>query len=157
MNTTEYPFWLSLSPSMEHRGFPADMPSRHGARDVRASLFPSRGRQWRSERAGSVSWSVFFLGLLLILAGAGGGFLHIQQITTTATSGYDLSALERKVEELRMNETRLELETAELQSLRRIEERLPKLNLVPSDVLAYTTPVVSGRVTGQVLLGTARD
>lgn len=107
-------------------------------------------------RSPGLSWSFFALGVFLILLAVVGGFLYIREITSTAASGYDISALERRAGELRVEETRLQLEAAELQSLRRIEERLPKLNLVPAADVAYTGPVLDGALAGQIPVGTAR-
>lgn len=96
------------------------------------------------------------MGVVLLALAVAGGFLYIREITSTAASGYDVSALERRAEELREQELRLEAQAAELQSLKRLDERVPKLHLVPSDVVAYTAPIVDAAVTGQLPLGLAR-
>lgn len=103
-----------------------------------------------------ISWPLFALGVCLLLLAVAGGFLYIREITSTAASGYDVSALERRAEELREQELRFEAQAAELQSLKRLEERVPKLNLVSSGVVAYTTPILDSVVTGQIPVGTAR-
>lgn len=108
---------------------------------------PSRG----------VPWSVFLLGLFLLVLAVVGGFLYIRQITGMASSEYDFSSLERRSEELRAEESRLQLEAAELQSLQRIEERLPKLNLLPTGAITYTSPLLDGALTGQIPVGVARQ
>lgn len=115
---------------------------------------------WRLDAAvpsRGVPWSVFLLGLFLLVLAVIGGFLYIREITSTASSGYDISALERRSEELRAEESRMQLEVAELQSLQRIEERLPNLNLLPTGTITYTSPLLDGALTGQIPVGVARQ
>ena len=104
-----------------------------------------------------MSWRTFFLAAALLVFVAVGGSVYVREITSTAASGYDVSALERRLDTLREEEGRLELETAEFQSLRRIEERLLKLNLVPVDRLLFSTPLLAGLVTTHIPVGTARQ
>ncbi|TSC71900.1 MAG: hypothetical protein G01um101438_847 [Parcubacteria group bacterium Gr01-1014_38] len=114
---------------------------------------------WRvtaDPRAHGVSWAFFFGGLLLILVSAGAGFLYIRQTISTATSGYGISVLERRAEELRKEEARLQFEVAEFQSLQRIQEQLPKLDLVPVLAPVYTSPLLGTVVTGQIPVGVGR-
>ena len=114
---------------------------------------------WRviaDPRARGVSWAFFFGGLLLILITAGAGFLYIRQTISTATSGYGISVLERRAEELRREEARLQFEAAEFQSLQRIQEELPKLDLVPVLAPVYTSPLLGTVVTGKIPVGTGR-
>lgn len=116
-------------------------------------------RLWRLEstaRRRGLSWHVFLLGVVAIVALVAGGFVYIRQVTSTTASGYDVSALERRAEELRVQEATLEFEAAELESLKRVEERLKTLNLVPTEDVAYTSPILRGVVTGQIPVGTAR-
>lgn len=130
--------------------------TRNLSLDTNLFLSPRLGRLRASTRRRGLSWRVFFLGVALIVLLAAGGLLYVRQITSTAASGYDVSALERRAEELRREEAALEFEAAELESLKRIEERLPKLNLVPAERVVYTSPLVGGAVTGQIPVGTAR-
>ena len=114
---------------------------------------------WRvaaDPRARGLSWAFFFSGLFLILVAAGAGFLYIQQTITTASSGYGFSVLERRAEELRKDEARLQFEVAEFQSLQRIQAQLPKLNLVPTQAPVYTSPILGTVVTGQIPVGVGR-
>lgn len=123
---------------------------------LRSARWPLWRLQADAPRRGGISWPLFLLGVFLILLAAAGGFLYVREITSTAASGYDISALERRSEELRAEEAKLELEAAELQSLKRVEELLPKLNLVPAGVLVYTSPLIEAAVTGQIPVGTGR-
>lgn len=120
-----------------------------------STLSPSWRLQEQESRR-SLSWRLFLLGLFLLVLVALGGFVYIREITSTAASGYDVSLLERRAAELREEEQRLQLEAAEFESLQRIEQRLKTLNLIPVGNTAYTSPLVSGVVTGQIPVGTAR-
>lgn len=128
------------------------------------------GRRSFDQRSGAPLWrldaavpsrgvprSLFLLGLFLLVLAVAGGFLYIREITGTASSGYDISALERRSEELRAEESRIQLEAAEFQSLQRIEERLPKLNLLPTGTITYTSPLLDGALAGQIPVGVARQ
>lgn len=131
---------------------PLDVP-RFGERGGR------RQHLWelkQPQAAAGLSWRLFLLALVLLVLLVGGGFLYIREVTSTASSGYDVSALERRLEDVRTQETRLLLETAELQSLQRVEELLPKLNLAPASSTAYTAPILDGALTGQAIPVAAR-
>lgn len=126
----------------------APLPRRRGRDSAPVWEVPAPARGARG-----LSWPVFLLGVVLLLLAVGGGFLYIREITSTAASGYDISTLERRAAELREQELRLEAQAAELQSLKRVEERVPKLNLVPSREVAYTAPIVDAAVTAQIPFG----
>ncbi|TSC64214.1 MAG: hypothetical protein G01um1014106_220 [Parcubacteria group bacterium Gr01-1014_106] len=109
------------------------------------------------EQRRGLSWSFFFTALGLILVASGAGFFYIRQTITTATSGYGISLLERRAEELRKEEAGLQFEVAEFQSLQRIHDHVVKLNLVPVGSSVYTTPVLTTVVTGQIPVGVSRQ
>lgn len=104
-----------------------------------------------------LSWTFFFSALALILIASGAGFFYIRQTITTATSGYGISVLERRAEDLRKEEAGLRFEVAEFQSLQRIHDQIVKLNLVPVGSPVYTTPVLDAIVTGQIPVGFNRQ
>lgn len=135
---------------MSFRGSAA--PSRHG-------MHAGGSRVWRvqaQEQQFGLSWRLFLFGLFLLLFAVAGSFVYVREITTTAASGYDISLLERRAAELRADEQRLRIEAAELESLRRVEERLKTLQLTPVSSVTYTSPLVTGAVAGLVPVGTAR-
>lgn len=121
------------------------------------NITPPVWRVTADPRAKGLSWTFFFGGLLLILVVAGAGFLYVRQTISTATSGYGISLLERRAEELRKDEARLQFEVSEFQSLQRIQEQLPKLNLVPVHAPVYTSPLLGTVVTGQIPVGVRRQ
>lgn len=158
MITNHLPYHAShFAPSAMLRLSSADV-SRRAGRSVGRSL--PRSPLWRLESPAAsrgLPWSLFLLGVFLLVLAVAGGFLYVREITSTAVSGYDISALERRSEDLRAEESRLQLEAAELQSLKRIEGRLPKLNLVPTSAITYTSPLLDGALTGQIPVGIARQ
>lgn len=157
MITNHFPYHAAhFAPSAALRLSSVDV-SRRAGRSVGSR---SGSPLWRLESQAAsrgLPWSIFLLGVFLLVLAVAGGFLYIREITSTASSGYDISALERRSEDLRAEESRLQLEAAELQSLKRIEERLPKLNLVPTSTITYTSPLLDGALTGQIPVGIARQ
>lgn len=155
MTTTHHPLRFSpvLTASfLRTTGGGAGRPDGGGRGERSRALWRLEGAPHRA----GLSWAVFVAGVVLILTALAGGVLYIREITSTTASGYDVSALERRAEDLRQEEQRLQLEAAELESLKRVEERVPKLDLVPVQALAFTTPEVDTTLAGQIPVGTAR-
>jgi type VI protein secretion system component VasK len=100
----------------------------------------SRKRDW--ERGSG--WGFFLAGVGLLLAIVLGGVFYITQVTGSAMEGQDITLLERKVENLRDTQRRLELEATELQSLHRVQDRVERLNMAAPTDIAFTSPVTSG-------------
>lgn len=92
------------------------------------------------------SWSIFFVGIGVMLLLVGAGFLYLHQVNSSAAGGYDVSSLERRVRELKEEEQRLQLEAAELQSLHAVEAGVRRLNYVVTEQAAFTSPLVHGPV-----------
>lgn len=65
------------------------------------------------------------------------GFFYLQQVLSTASQGTDIHALESEIMELREKQKTLELEGAELRSLKTVEDRVKDLNLVDTDKVSY--------------------
>lgn len=63
--------------------------------------------------------------------------LYFMQINNLATKGYEIKILEKRIAELKESQERLDLESASLQSVQRIEESVQNLNLVPSLNVKY--------------------
>lgn len=89
---------------------------------------------------------MFLAGVAAILLVAAGGLFYIAQVTSSAVGGYDVSSLEERVNALREEQRRLELDAADLQSLRAVEEGVQHLNFVPTYQAVFTSPIVSGAV-----------
>lgn len=65
------------------------------------------------------------------------GFMYLQQVLHTASQGTDVHALETRLIDLKQKQRELELEGAHLRSLQTVEERIQRLNLVPTDRVSY--------------------
>src|SRR5687768_9378906 len=70
------------------------------------------------------------LGIIVIMAVTTLSFFYLSQVQNTASQGSDIQALEERMAELRERQRSLELEGAELRSIRTIEKNIPDLNLV---------------------------
>lgn len=92
------------------------------------------------------SWSLFLSGVAVVAMIVGAGLFYIHQVTTSAAQGYDVVSLERKVDDLKEQEQHLELEAAQLQSLHGIEKSMKRLNFIPTQNVAFTSPMVEGSV-----------
>lgn len=99
----------------------------------------AKKREW--ERGSS--WGFFLAGVGLLLVIVLGGVFYITQVTGSAMDGQDITLLERKVQNLRDTQRRLELEATELQSLHHVQDRVERLNMVAPTDIAFTSPVTS--------------
>lgn len=84
----------------------------------------------------SISWMLMFLI-------AFSGILYLYLINQTATGGFDIKGIETRIEELAKDNKRLELKTAELQSLTNIEKASAKLEMVATTTIDYLPAVGS--------------
>lgn len=89
---------------------------------------------------------VFFAGIAVLSTVVASGSLYIYQVTSSAIGGYDSTSLERRASELKEEVKNLELKTAELQSLKTIEEGAKKMKLEPSNQMIFTSPILKGTV-----------
>src|SRR3989338_8998493 len=69
------------------------------------------------------------------------GFFYLQQVVHTASQGTDVHQLEASISDLKEKQRKLELEGAQLRSLKNIEGDMQELNLVPTDKVSYLAPV----------------
>lgn len=76
--------------------------------------------------------SIFILCLLSLF--------YLAQANQTATNGYQIRELEEELDVLKEENKKLELKAAELQSVRKVEEGVKHLNMIPIDKLMYITP-----------------
>ena len=71
--------------------------------------------------------------------------MYLYFINQTATGGFDIKGIENRIEELSKNNKRLELKTAELQSLTNIEKASAELDMIATTTIDYL-PAVSSTV-----------
>lgn len=96
------------------------------------------------QRGSSMSFFLTGIGVLSIIVMA--GFMYIFQVTSSAVNGYDTTSLEKRVDKLANENRELELESANLQSVRAIAEGVQKLKLIPASKVVYTSPLLMGTV-----------
>lgn len=77
------------------------------------------------------------------------GFFYLQQVVHTASEGADIHQLESTISELKEKQRVLELEGAQLRSLKTIEEDAKQLHLVPTEKVSYLVPL-GGRIAAQL-------
>lgn len=77
------------------------------------------------------------LGLIALFAVALLGFFYLQQVMGTASQGTDIHTLESKIVDLKEKQRQLELEGAQLRSLKTIETNVNQLNLVATEKVSY--------------------
>lgn len=75
------------------------------------------------------------------------GFWYVAQTNALSAKGFALRDLEKQLAELQIENRRLGVELAELQSLRSLETRLTDINLVPVGQVEYVaaTTLVANR------------
>ena len=69
------------------------------------------------------------------------GFFYLQQVVHTASQGTDVQHLESTITDLKEKQRLLELQGAELRSLKNVEQTTHDMNLVPTDKVSYLAPV----------------
>ncbi|MFH0853229.1 MAG: hypothetical protein V1853_02380 [bacterium] len=109
----------------------------HYSRQVRqetiARTFAARIRQSIKLRLTAVTLAVIFLTF-------GGGAIYLMLINNVATTGFEIKTLEQKVDQLRQDNRRLELEATELQSLAIVESATDQLGLTEVAQVKYLSP-----------------
>lgn len=98
----------------------------------------SRRKIWDNLRIDHLSINVIFISLIILI-----GFSYLFAINQTATSGFEIKGLETKIEQIKQDNKKLELLTAELQSLGRIETESQKLEMVTVSKIEYLPAVGS--------------
>jgi len=96
------------------------------------------------QRGSSMNFFLTGIGVLSIIVMA--GFMYIFQVTSSAVNGYDTTSLEKQVDKLADEKRQLELESANLQSVRAVALGAQKLKLVSTNKVEYTSPLLAGTV-----------
>lgn len=85
---------------------------------------------------------------LLLLAIVAVGFSYLVTVIGTSTRGYKMRDLERRIEELKLENKKLNLKVTEMQAPQRIEQWVKESGMVAASSLQYvsaTTGVVAAR------------
>jgi len=79
------------------------------------------------------------IGLAVFLALIISGFAYLALINSVSTRGFEIKSLEKKVESLRKENERLQMEAVELQSMNTIAAASKKLSLEPVEKVEYVS------------------
>ena len=74
------------------------------------------------------------------------GFFYLQQVVHTASQSTDVRELESKITDLKEKQRVIELQGAQLRSLKNVEDDMEKMNLVPTDKVSYLAPIYDDKV-----------
>lgn len=69
------------------------------------------------------------------------GVLYVAQTSAVSTRGYEISDLQKTVQNLQRDNQKLQLQIADYSSMQSIKTRLQTMNLVAVTNLQYVTPV----------------
>lgn len=97
-----------------------------------------RKKLWEGLKIDHVSLNVIFISLIIL-----SGFLYLFAINQSATSGFEIKGLQARIEQLKQDNKKLQLYTAELQSLNRIEMESQNLNMIAVSKYEYLPAVGS--------------
>lgn len=105
--------------------------------------FPELNKKGKSVRIvkSLFSWSKITVLLVTLICVI--GLTYLIQTNMAATQGFKMKELNQKVNELREQNKKLNLEYIELQSVANITEEVSNLNLVATDNLEIITPLGS--------------
>lgn len=81
-----------------------------------------------------------WLTFLLVSATIVLGVLYIWQVNVAATRGFTMRDLDREIEELRLENDRLNMDVAHLRSADSVTTRMKMLGLRPVQTIEYVTP-----------------
>ncbi len=77
-----------------------------------------------------VGAAILGLGVLMVI-------VYLIQVNSFSTKGYEISTMQKKITQLREEQKNLEIQTAELQSLQRIQGDPTIINMVPVSSISY--------------------
>lgn len=86
----------------------------------------------------------FFFGFGIIFLVAAGG-LYLYEVNSATIKGFQIKELEKKVEDLRTENKKLENQHARYESMTATQEKTKDLQMIPSKAVEYVT-VTSGGV-----------
>jgi len=79
--------------------------------------------------------NILLFSIIVVLIG-----VYLIQVNRTATSGFEMNSLNKKIQNLKESSQKLELQMADLQSMKNIQEATERLQLVASSKLEYIQP-----------------
>lgn len=96
------------------------------------SQMPTKTKTKRLVATPRTGFGLWLAALILVVGG-----VYLVQVNSSATKGYEIEKLERRLMEFKETAKRLELEAASLQSIQNIETAAQTLNLIPSQGVKY--------------------
>lgn len=106
----------------KHFALTLQLPKYHIERKAKTSTLTLENKNW--------GMAILVVGSMLILS-------YLVQVNSFSTKGYEIKSLQKKVESLRNDQKALEVQSAELQSLQRIQGNPSVLNMVPVSTISY--------------------
>lgn len=106
----------------KHFALTLQLPRYTSERKNRTSGVMLADRKWGA--------AVLFTSCLLLIT-------YLVQVNSFATKGYEIGNLQKKIDQLKTEQRTLEVQTAELQSLQRIQAQPTILNMVPVSSISY--------------------
>lgn len=99
---------------------------------------------WKKFKIGAISIRMVIFGLIILV-----GFVYLVQINRVSTGGFEIKELSQRMEELKKENKKLELEAAQLQSLKTIKAASEELELVGVSRVDYVTIPPSAVALGE--------
>ncbi|MDB4940060.1 MAG: hypothetical protein JWO40_485 [Candidatus Doudnabacteria bacterium] len=106
----------------KHFALTLQLPKYRSERSVKIAPFTLENKK--------LGISVLVLGSFLVLT-------YLVQVNSFSTKGYEIRNLQTKVDQLKNDQRALEVQSAELQSLQRIQADPAVLNMVPVSTISY--------------------
>lgn len=97
-----------------------------------------RDNSWFKLFSGSVALPILLVAVIVVA-----GFSYIFYVNQTATGGFEIKGFETRITELQEANKKLELQTAEMQSLATIEDGIKDLQMVASTKIQYLPAVAA--------------
>lgn len=89
---------------------------------------------WKRLKIGAISIRMVIFGLIILV-----GFIYLVQTNRVSTGGFEVKELSQRVDELKKETKKLELEATQRQSLKTIKETSEKMDLVGVSRIDYIT------------------
>lgn len=98
----------------------------------------------RKRRLGFFKLKTIIIGLIII-----GGIFYLVQTNKVAVEGFQIKELNQRIEDLRQENRKLEIEAASLQSISEIKKASQDLNLVKAEKIEYIEAGASAVALGE--------
>lgn len=90
-------------------------------------------KQLNSDQKGRLAVALTFVSIALFAA-------YVWQVNVVSVAGFGAKEIEREISDLKKENSRLDRQVAELQSVESVDRRIKMLGLVPADQVTYVLP-----------------